>query len=212
MVLVFISMAFIDKGFSQEINLPPPFKKGELSLEEALDGRISVRSYKEEPLRLEELSQLLWASYGKNRYAKLVCPSAGALYPLSIYVVVGKVKGLSSGVYRYNHLQHSLSLMLAQDKRPELSSACLGQVWVKEAPISIVICADYSITTRHYGSRGRRYVEMEAGHSGQNIYLMATSLGLGTVGIGAFRDLEVKQVLRLKEEPLYIFPVGRPNE
>ncbi|MEM7816769.1 MAG: SagB/ThcOx family dehydrogenase [Candidatus Aenigmatarchaeota archaeon] len=199
------------RGFSQNINLPLPNKKGKFSLEEILDRRRSIREFSNLPLSLEELSQILWASYGVNRWNKLTSPSAGALYPLVIYVVVGNVKGLEAGLYKYDNKIHSLILINLGDFRKELSNACLGQSWVKEAPINIIVCANYGITTSRYGERGKRYVDIETGHVGQNIYLEATALNLATVAIGAFYDDRVKKLLSLKEEPLYIFPVGRPK-
>jgi SagB-type dehydrogenase family enzyme len=96
-----------------------------------------------------------------------------------------------------------------RDARKRLSRAALGQEMIEEAPISIIIVADYSRTTGHYGQRGNRYVHMEVGHVGQNVSLQAISLNLGTVMIGAFGDEEVKEVLGIKEEPLYIIPVGK---
>jgi SagB-type dehydrogenase family enzyme len=80
---------------------------------------------------------------------------------------------------------------------------------IEEAPINIVIAADYGRTTGHYGQRGNRYVHMEVGHVGQNVSLQAIALGLGTVMIGAFEDKQVQEVLGIKEEPLYIIPVGK---
>ncbi len=77
------------------------------------------------------------------------------------------------------------------------------------APPSIIISADYERTTSHYGQRGIRYVHMEVGHVGQNISLQAVAMNLGTVMIGAFDDKQVKEILGIEEEPLYIIPVGR---
>jgi SagB-type dehydrogenase family enzyme len=96
--------------------------------------------------------------------------------------------------------------------RLNLARAALGQEFVDEAPVDIVICAIYERTTRGYGARGERYVHMEVGHAGQNIYLQATALGLATVAIGAFHDEAVREVLKLEKQyrPLYIMPVGRP--
>ncbi len=139
-------------------------------------------------------------------------PSAGATYPLEVYAVVknGGVEGLDAGVYHYQPEDHSLGLLRNGDLSEELASACLGQGWVREAPLNIVITAVYARTTRRYGTRGERYVHMEVGHVGQNIYLQATAMGLGTVAVGAFYDDEVRKVLGVSEEerPLYVMPVG----
>ena len=159
-------------------------------------------------MSLEEVSQLLWASSGRNLYRR-TAPSAGATYPLETYLVSGEVEELEPGIYRYTPTRHSLEITKEHDVRSRLSRAALGQGMVEEAPVNIIIAADYGRTTGHYGQRGNRYVHMEVGHVGQNVSLQAIALGLGTVMIGAFGDKEVKEVLGINEEPLYIIPVGK---
>ncbi|HIE36353.1 MAG TPA: SagB/ThcOx family dehydrogenase [Candidatus Omnitrophica bacterium] len=205
-------MGLANNSYSKEIIKLPFFKKrGRICLEEVLDQRQSIRKYSPDPLRIEEISQLLWAAYGKNQWKKKTVPSAGALYPLVIYLFAKKVEEIPLGLYEYHPQNHTLSLISASDLSFSLYKACLKQEWIKEAKAAIFICANYKITTSYYGKRGFRYVYMEAGHSGQNIYLEATALNLGTVAIGAFNDEEVKRVLAVEEEPLYIFPIGRPK-
>jgi len=123
-------------------------------------------------------------------------------------------KDLTAGVYRYNPKDHTIILVISGDCRPGLSTAALSQPSIANAPVNIVVAAVYERTTQTYGSRGIRYVDMEAGHVGQNVYLMATALGLGTVVVGAFHDEQVQQVLRLPKDqvPLYLIPVGYPKE
>jgi SagB-type dehydrogenase family enzyme len=193
---------------AKEIELPKPREKGIISIEETLHKRRSVRDYKRAALSLEQVSQLLWAGSGKNLYRR-TAPSAGATYPLETYLAAGEVDGLEPGTYHYSSQRHSLEMTKERDARKRLSRAALGQEMIEEAPISIIIVADYSRTTGHYGQRGNRYVHMEVGHVGQNVSLQAISLNLGTVMIGAFGDEEVKEVLGIKEEPLYIIPVGK---
>jgi len=193
---------------AKETKLLKPKEKGSISIEETLNKRRSVRDYKKGPLSLEQVSQLLWAASGKNLYRR-TAPSAGATYPLEIYLVVGEVEGLEPGLYHYSYSRHSLERIREQDIRERLSRAALGQSMIEEAPIDIIIAADYGRTTGHYGQRGIRYVHMEVGHVGQNISLQANALNLGTVMIGAFEDKQVKENLGIKEEPLYIIPVGK---
>jgi SagB-type dehydrogenase family enzyme len=159
-------------------------------------------------LALEQISQLLWAASGKNLYRR-TAPSAGATYPLEIYLVVGEVEGLEPGIYHYSSSRHSLESVKEQDIRNRLAAAALGQGMITRAPSSIVIAADYVRTSSRYGPRGIRYVHMEAGHVGQNISLQANALSLGTVMIGAFDDPQVREILGVEEEPLYIIPVGK---
>lgn len=192
---------------AKDIKLPKPNERGSISIEETLNKRRSVRDYKREALSLEEVSQLLWAGSGKNLHRR-TAPSAGATYPLEVYLAVGEVKGMESGLYHYSSSRHSLE-KVGEDIRRSLCRAALEQRMIERAPISIIITAEYSRTTAHYGQRGVRYVHMEAGHMGQNISLQAVALNLGTVMIGAFDDREVKEVLGIEEEPLYIIPVGK---
>ena len=198
----------------ENISLPPPMLKGDMSLEEAVKGRRSERSFKDRPLTLEQVSQLLWAAQAitEDGGFKRAAPSAGATYPLDVYLVVGekKVDGLQAGVYHYLVREHSLRFLTRGDIRKALAVACLGQMFIAQAPIILAITAEYARTTGRYGERGIRYVHMEVGHVGQNIHLQAKALGLGTVVIGAFTDQAVSKVLHLpgKHEPLYVMPVG----
>jgi len=201
-----------------EIMLPVPNIIGEMSVEEALESRRSRRNFNEDPITLEQLSQILWAAYGVTsprsepglRGGLRTAPSAGALYPLEIYVVAGNVEGLEPGVYRYIADGHKLIMTLEGDVRNELREAALGQRMVSEAPISIFYSAVFERTTGRYGERGRKYVYIEVGHSAQNVYLQVNALGLGTCAIGAFADDMVRDILNLPshEEPLYLMPIG----
>jgi SagB-type dehydrogenase family enzyme len=194
------------------VELPEPRYDSEVSVEEALVTRRSVRNYTGEPLTLRDVSQLFWAAQGITDPMGLrTAPSAGALYPLEVYVVVGDVEGLERGVYKYRPAEHGLMKVLEGDRREELAKAALGQACVGEGAIDMVIAAVYERTTAKYGERGVRYVHMEAGHAAQNICLQATALRLGTVTVGAFHDEQVKSVLDLPtgEEALYIMPVGK---
>ncbi|MEN2994651.1 MAG: SagB/ThcOx family dehydrogenase [Thermodesulfovibrio sp.] len=208
-ILVFLSFELYGETV---INLPPPKTKTNISLEETLYKRRSIREYSSEALTLSEVSQLLWAAQGiTDKKGKRTAPSAGALYPLSVYLVAGNVKNISSGIYKYEPQNHQLVKIKNGDIRETLSKASLGQPWVKNAPVNIIITAIYEVTTRKYGERGIRYVHIEVGHVAQNVLLQAVSLDLGAVPVGAFNDEEVKKILNLKEaeQPLYIIPVGR---
>jgi len=194
------------------IDLPEPKHDSAVSLEQSLLQRRSVREYKDEPLTLQEVSQLLWAAQGFNDPGGLrTAPSAGALYPLETYLVAGNVQGLAPGVYRYLPRGHKLERVVEGDKRHALAGAALGQSPVSKAAVDVVFTAVYSRTTGRYGERGVRYVHMEVGHAGQNLCLQAAALGLGAVPVGAFFDEMVAKTLNLPqdEQPLYIIPIGR---
>ncbi len=198
------------------ITLPPPALKGDMSVEEALASRRSRRSYKPESLGIAQIAQLLWAGQGITGPEgwERAAPSAGATYPARLLLVAGRggVEGLDAGVYEYVPEEHGLKAMLAGDLRGELARAALGQAFISQAPVNIVIVMDYQRTTRVYGQRGVRYVDIEVGHIGQNLYLQAEALGLGTVIVGAFNDDRVSTLLHLPSglAPLAIMPFGRP--
>lgn len=192
------------------VRLPPPRRVGAASLEETLQLRRSVRDYSSAPLALADLAQISWAALGTTIGGRRTVPSAGALYPLELYIVAGKVDGLPAGVYRYLPTDHALVCISSGDHRRALCSAALGQACVENAAVDLVIAAVPIRTTTKYAGRGIRYVHMESGHASQNVYLQAASLGLGVVAVGAFKDEEVRRVLTLPEVtiPLYIMPVG----
>jgi SagB-type dehydrogenase family enzyme len=194
------------------IQLPQPIKDSKTSVEKSLQERRSIRQYKNEPISLAGLSQLLWAALGiSGSGGRRTVPSAGALYPLEVYVVAGNITGLSAGIYSYDPDKHGLIRIAEGDARTELSRAALGQSPIKNAAAVLVFSAVFERTTVKYGERGIRYVHMEAGHAAQNVYLQAVSLNIGTVVIGAFHDDQVRAVLRLSahEQPLTIMPLGK---
>lgn len=189
--------------------LPSPRTKGRISVEEAISSRRSRREFRDKPLSLEELAQLLWAAQGTVLPRGMrTAPSAGATFPLEIYAVVGNVAETSSGLYHYNTFNHSLEKLSGEDLRRRLASAALGQMMISSAPLSLVIAADFARTVNRYGHRAVQYVNNEVGHVGQNIYLQCEALGLGTCAVGAFREEEVQALLKIDQVPLYIMPVG----
>ncbi len=193
------------------IRLPPPIEIN-YPLYKAILRRRSRRSWVDRPVELEKIATILWAAQGitEPRKGFRSAPSAGATYPLETYLVSRRVAGLEPGVYHYLPHTHELELLRRGDYSRDLERACLDQPWVGGAAANIVLTAVFERTTSYYGRRGIGYVYMEAGHAGQNIYLVAEALGLGTVAIGAFYDEEVAGVLGLSggEKPLYIFPIG----
>ena len=192
------------------ITLPPPTTKSGVSFEMALLNRRSIREFLKEPLTLEEVSQLAWSASGITSSDGLrAAPSPGGTFPIEIYLVIFNVTNIKAGIYRYNYIDHTLIFHKDIKSSNSLATASLGQNFISEAAINIVLSADYSKTTATYGERGNRYVWMEAGHIAENIHLQAASLGLGTVILGAFYDEEVKKYMNMVEEPLCIMPVGK---
>lgn len=201
-----------EKSKNKTVSLPTPRLSGGMSIEDTLNRRRSVREYSEEAITLDEVSQLLWAAQGiTSPDGYRTAPSAGALYPLELYLQAEKVSGLSPGVYKYNPQKHNLVSTVEEHPAAFLADAALQQPALKEAPIVIIITAIFERTTGKYGERGIRYVHMEVGHTAQNIYLQAESLDLGTVFIGAFYDDLVAERLQLDDgvQPLGLMPVGK---
>ena len=192
------------------MKLPEPKTKSQVSLEEALKKRRSVRQFTRQSLTWEQISQLLWAAQGiTDKQERLrAAPSAGATYPLEVYLV------MKEGIYRYKPDSHEVERTIERDVRHELCQAAFDQRQIEEAPVNIVIAATYRRTESRYGERAIRYVHMEVGHAAQNIHLQAAALGLGSVPVGAFSDDQVQMILSLpkNQQPLYIIPVGYPAE
>lgn len=195
--------------------LPAPRLRGPMSLEETLRLRRSVRDFTTDSLTLAEAAQLLWAAQGvTDARGFRTAPSAGALYPLEVYLVVGRVEGVVPGVYHYGPSGHRWVCLREGALQGELSQAALGQQSILRAPAVMVIGAVYERTAVKYGrERAARYVPMEAGHAAQNVCLQAVSLGKAAVVVGAFTDDRVKHALSLPDpvEVLYLIPVGKPR-
>ncbi len=195
-------------GPSGATPLPAPAVDGELSVEAALAERRSVREFDASPLTVAELGQLLWAAQGiTGERGYRTAPSAGALYPLEIYVAT------AGGLFHYEPDGHALSVVSESDVRPALHAAALRQAAVAQAPAVFVIAAVYERTAVKYGAeRSPRYVHLEAGHAAQNLLLQAVALDLGAVPIGAFDDAGIQRAIGLpaEEQPLYLVPVGQP--
>jgi SagB-type dehydrogenase family enzyme len=195
------------------INLPAPSTQGTVSVEKALKNRRTIRQFADKALTPSQLAQLLWAGYGVTDSRGLrSAPSAGALYPLDIYAVVGdrQVSGLAAGVYHYLPEKQALELRKTGDWRRAVARASLQQAWMAEAPIMVVITGEYRRCQVRYGERGMRYTHMESGHVGQNLFLQAEALGLGAGIVGAFENTAIVKTLELPPtyDPLLIMPIG----
>lgn len=207
LILCLMTMLMAELQTDKLVKLPPPRQQSQISLEEALAKRRSIRSFSSAQLSWEEVGQLLWAAQGITEATEgfRTAPSAGALYPLELYVV------MQSGVYNYQPRTHELKCTEQRDVRSELGRAALGQECVRAAPVVFVVVGVFERTTWKYGERGRRYVYIEVGHAAQNLLLQATTLGLGAVPVGAFHDEQVEKLLKLPKDQkaLYLIAAGR---
>ena len=206
----------------ETIELPTPKFEGQISVEAALKNRRSLRSYTGAELDLFDISQLLWAAFGITktyentpsfmRGGVRTTPSAGALYPLDLYIVAWNVTDLPAGIYKYRSEDHSLLKLKEGDHKEKLSEAAFYQSHFKTSSACIVYSAVFERNMRKYGQRGReRYVCMDLGFSAENVYLQGYTLSIGTCAIGAYVDLWVKKLVGMTrdEEPLLLMPLGR---
>jgi len=199
---------------SKKVKLPEPNYRG-MNLEETIAKRRSARDYSKKAVTLSKLSQLLFAAqgitgkiYGQGLRS---APSAGALYPFEIYVVVNNVQDLPRGIYHYSVLDHSLELVKAGDFSGKITDAGLEQEMLGDAGVTFALSAIFDRVRHKYGERGFRYAYIEAGHISQNICLQSVSLGLGSVCVGAFLDEKVNQLIGVdgrKEAVIYLHAVG----
>ena len=196
------------------VSLPAPSVEGDRSVEQVLAQRRSVRDFSDTFLSASEVGQLLWAAQGTNNPEGLrTAPSAGALYPLEVYLIAGAVNGLPSGLYRYKPVGHRLEKIASGDRREVLTRAAFGQSWMADAAAIIAFTGVPERTRQKYGARAERYVHIEIGHAAENLFLQAEALDLGTVVVGAFDDVKVTEVLQLPAatRPYLLMPVGRPD-
>jgi len=213
LLTVLVMWMGVDKSHAASaeiLPLPEPQYRG-LALEQALAGRRTVREFSARPLELTALSQLLWAAQGiTSDRGFRTAPSAGALYPLELDVIVGHVGGLEPGVYRYLPQGHRLRRQGTGDRRREVAETAWGQLWMSQAPVLFIIRGVYKRTSTKYGERASLYVPLEAGAVTQNLLLQAVSMGLSAATVGAFPPQQLGRLLggEKREEPLVIIPVG----
>ncbi|MBD3368439.1 MAG: SagB/ThcOx family dehydrogenase [Candidatus Eisenbacteria bacterium] len=188
-----------EKTMSDSVKLPEPRTDDGPPIWSTVRDRRSSRDYSDEPMSLENLSQLLWSTHGvtgrRGGHAFRTSPSAGACYPIDAYVVANRVRGLPAGLYRYLVGSHELVLMRDGEIGPEVTRAAVGQRMCELAAVSFIWTAVVPRTTGRYGERGHRYLFLDAGHVGQNLYLAATALGLGVCTIAAFDDDAMNEIV-----------------
>ncbi|MFA5839839.1 MAG: SagB/ThcOx family dehydrogenase [Candidatus Margulisiibacteriota bacterium] len=191
------------------ITLPTPKGSGKMSVEETILRRRSVRDFHQYDLSNEQLSQLLFAAQGitDSTYKFRSAPSAGALYPITVYLA------RKDGLFRYVPTENKLIQISDQDKRPSLVRGALAQSFIKDAPVVMILAANFKVTQEKFGPRAFRYVFSEIGHIAENVHLQAVALGLGSLPVGSFWDDVIKSTLNLPEDqdPLYLIPIGYPR-
>lgn len=209
-IVLTLCLAKPEESHAATIGLPEPRLKSDVSIEETLAKRRSIREFTTEKLSMEELGQLLWAAQGitEPSHGYRTSPSAGATYPLEIYVVT------PDGFYQYVPQGHKVRKLGTEDLRPGLARVAGGQKTVGEAGAVFVITAVYERTAAKYRTHATRYVHLEAGHVAQNILLQAVALGLASVPIGGGGNKRVIEALSIPadHEPVYIVSVGKKRK
>lgn len=215
--LITLAVLFLSKDILAQqlagtlISLPKPDVSHGMPLNLTLKSRRSLRRFSKKSISLSELSQLLWSAQGVTHLLGFrTAPSAGALYPLEVFLVAKNVDELPQGIYHYKPNQHALELHIAGDHHKQLYEAANRQSSIKNSAVTFIITAVTERTGQRYGQRAKQYVSIEAGSAAQNVYLEATSLKLGTVFVGTFKDKELLQLLKLPSEymALGIMPIG----
>lgn len=193
------------------IYLQPPTLKGNISVEEVLTKRRSVRTYSNKAIPLHHISQLLWAAYGiTNDEGLRTAPSAGALYPIKIYLAAYNITSLSPGIYEYVPHGHQLIKHKKGDFKKEMFFACLEQNMLLEAAAVITYCVNYKKVSARYGNLANRFADMDVAHSSQNVYLQAEALGIGTCAVGAFEEDKMLKIIECDSsyKVIYLMPFG----
>lgn len=211
----------LPKG-KKPIPLPmPPSNLGRKDLKKAIAERKSRRSFSEDPISVEELSMLLWATQGvrdrsnPNRIYRNV-PSAGNRHPLETYLAVFRVAGLAKGIYRYLPADHALvPVSKPAGLEGKVSEACMGQRFAGSAAVTFIwSVVRYRSEWRYPGATIKMF-SLDAGHVCQNLYLACEAIGSGTCAIAAYDQEKADTLLGLdgdEEFVIYIAPVGKAGD
>jgi SagB-type dehydrogenase family enzyme len=201
------------------IPLPPP-PTTLTATEATLNQRRSIREYADRAVTLDELGRLLHGATGITdrrdpSWQFRTVPSSGALYPLEIYPLIFNVAGTDPGVYHYDVRQRRLNLVRAGDFRQAVFEAAVSQEMIRGAAFVLVVAGVFGRVQHKYVDRAYRYLLLEAGHLGQNVYLTATALGLGPCGIGAYFDDQINAIVGLDghdEATVYLLAIGAARQ
>jgi len=202
---------------ASKVKLPELDLEG-MSVENAIKNRRSERYFTDKPMSLKQLAQILLSAdgitYSSDGWDFRAAPSGGALYPIEIYVIAHNVDTLANGLYHFQVSDNSLELIKEGDFDRQIYKAANEQDAVGSSPVTLILTARFDRSIVKYGDRGYRYIYIEAGAICENIYLEATSLGLGTVAVGAFNDDSLNRLLEIDgadEAALLVMPLGIPR-
>lgn len=185
----------------------------------AMQSRVTTREMSPHSLRVDQVAALLHYGYGVTRdkrnsglsRALRMVPSAGALYPMELFVQIRNVQSLPSGLFHYNPLKHQLRWLRDGIHNDEIARCFVPQTIPRHTSIVIFLTALFERSTFKYGNRGYRFTLLEAGHIAQNINLASSALKLGCINIGGFYDREIDHFLQLdgiSHSTVYVLAVG----
>jgi len=203
---LFLSLSsFVYAQELQPIKLPAPQRAAGKPLMQALNERKSSREFGSQEIKLQILSNLLWAADGINRpdIGHRTAPSAMNMQEIDIYVVK------SDGVYLYDALANQLLPIISEDIR-ELTGK---QSFVKDAPVNLIYVADFSKMSKGSGEDKDFYAAADTGFISQNVYLYCASVGLNTVVRGSVDKEALGEAMKLRPEQKIILAqtVGYPQ-
>ncbi len=189
-----------------------------IDLATAIGDRQSRRNFSPEPLTLDELSYLLWATQGvrgelDNGTVFRTVPSAGNRHALETYLAVLRVNGAKPGFYRYLPLEHQMLQLFDEEQIPrKLTAATLGQAFIGRAAVVFIWTAiPYRMEWR-YGLAAHKVIALDAGHVCQNLYLACDAIGAGTCAVAAYHQQLMDRLVRVDGEEefvIYLAPVGK---
>jgi SagB-type dehydrogenase family enzyme len=203
----------------KQIALPAPSSDIKMSLTESILARKSGRTYNNMKIPLSILSDILYYSCGitsrdtqNENHSKRAYPSGGARYPLEVYLSCGNVENAEKGLYHYNVLDHTLELLIKDEKiMDRVAGYTTFKKNISKASVIIMITAIFDRTLCKYKDRGMRFILLEAGHLCQNLSLLTASYHLVSCAYGGYSDDKINELLdiRLEEEScIYIFAFG----
>jgi len=205
------------------VELPKPdksvLKKSDIF--DCIGDRQSRRKYTDDPLSLNELSYLLWATQGirtmrGSKVAFRTVPSGGCMHPFETYLAINNVTGLKKGMYRYQPVDHKLVKLFTVPSMPrKLTKASLGQTYVGNCAVTFIWSVVPYKTEWRYSLEAKKIILQDSGHLCQNLYLACESINCGTCAIGAYNQKLFDRLCQLdgKDEfVVYVAPVGRVTD
>jgi SagB-type dehydrogenase family enzyme len=200
------------------IQLPDTLQEATMDFAEVLRRRKSIRAFSNQPLSLDDLGFLLWASTGIQRvehgYEFRTAPSAGALYPIETYVAANNIEDVDSGIYHYNIKNHLLEEIKAGNFGDAIAHAALDQKMCATASVIFIWTAIFERSKWKYNQRAYRYIYLDAGHIAENLALAAASITCGSCQVGAFFDEEINSIVGVdgaEESTICLSVIGHPK-